>query len=202
MLVLQEIEYLVSFLPQCENYGILLSQEKIFREINSLVHELLQFLLKTVRANFHNCHTLLSHNFIRFVCIFDSCYFTNFSITGGIRVVDIKKSSNELVFREPSRSSESVRPYFLIDGKERQVQLIVYRKMQLLVILSMLIFYYQILTKCKKNFYFSVENLRPICEKIDEDLEKIKFLIVEYQGTRINVNVKMIPAWDGKLIRT
>ena len=35
-----------------------------------------------------------------------------------------------------------------------------------------------------------------------DDLEKMKYLIVEYQGTKINVNVEMLPAFDGKLIRT
>ena len=50
--------------------------------------------------------------------------------------------------------------------------------------------------------FFSKENLRPICDLIDDDLENIKYLIVEYQGTKINVNVEMLPAFDGKLIRT
>ena len=37
-------------------------------------------------------------------------------------MVDVKTLSNQLVFLEPSRGSESVRPYFLINGKERLVK--------------------------------------------------------------------------------
>ena len=51
--------------------------------------------------------------------------------------------------------------------------------------------------------YQSVDNVRKICDEVDLDLEKIKdYLVVEYKGTQIMVNIEMLPSWDGKLTRT
>ena len=89
-------------------------------------------------------------------------------ISGGIRFINIKNElDDKLIFREPSSSSETVRPYFLINGSE------------------------------------SIENVRKICDKVDEDLEKIdQYVVVEYENTQIMVNIEMLPSWDGKLTRT
>ena len=68
---------------------------------------------------------------IWYVHLFTSCLFTfhgesvlpthveHFSISGGIRVITIKDEFDELIFWEHSNNSESVRPYFLINGAEK-----------------------------------------------------------------------------------
>ena len=51
---------------------------------------------------------------------FCSCLFTlriPWMYVGGVRVITIREKSNKLVFREKSRSAETVSPYFLINGK-------------------------------------------------------------------------------------